>query len=498
MANDSTYKSILKTTSVFGGLQFFQILIGLIKVKIVAVLLGATGMGITNLYTSSIAVLITFSSFGLNSSGVREISELFSQKKNVLLGKSIRIFRILILISAAVGVIFLVVFSSNISKFTFGNINHSFSYLLLTIFVLTSVLAKGNIAILQGTRKIKSIALSSLWGALFGLFVSAPIYYFFELEGIVPALILSGLGTYLISYYYVRKVKFNEETVTSFEFKTIGGKMLALGFAMVFAQLLGQLSIYLTNNYIRIYGSVEDIGFFSAAVGMTSQVVVLLFAAMGSDYYPRLVAVCYDTPKMKKLVNQQGEILLLLAIPILTTFIIFSKIIIKILLTAEFVGIITLVSYISIGMIFKIASFSLGYISFAKNDKRTFMILEGIFSNLLQVSLNIIGYKIGGLNGLGISFILIYIIYFIIISVVSHVKYDFKFSKQYIQIFIPALIAIISSYLITGINSSLYMYFCGLLIIIVSCTFSIYQLDRLIGIISILKNLFYRLAGNKK
>lgn len=40
----SQYQSILKATSIFGGTQFVQLLVGLIRSKFVALLIGSTGI----------------------------------------------------------------------------------------------------------------------------------------------------------------------------------------------------------------------------------------------------------------------------------------------------------------------------------------------------------------------------------------------------------------------------------------------------------------------
>lgn len=48
--NNGSYSHILKYTSLFGGVQMLNILIGLIRNKLVAVLLGPLGMGIVALY----------------------------------------------------------------------------------------------------------------------------------------------------------------------------------------------------------------------------------------------------------------------------------------------------------------------------------------------------------------------------------------------------------------------------------------------------------------
>lgn len=61
MTSDNTdkkaYKDSLKATSLFGGVQIINILILLVKSKIVAMLLGPSGMGIYGLFTQTEAMI---------------------------------------------------------------------------------------------------------------------------------------------------------------------------------------------------------------------------------------------------------------------------------------------------------------------------------------------------------------------------------------------------------------------------------------------------------
>ena len=65
--NKSSYKSIFKATSLFGGVQFYQILIQIIRSKFVAVLLGPMGVGILGLLSSGMQLIQSFTNMGLAS-----------------------------------------------------------------------------------------------------------------------------------------------------------------------------------------------------------------------------------------------------------------------------------------------------------------------------------------------------------------------------------------------------------------------------------------------
>ena len=70
-----SYKSIFKATTLFGGVQLYQILINVVRSKFVAVLLGTAGMGIQGLYQSTLLFIQSISSLGLSGSAVRDVSE---------------------------------------------------------------------------------------------------------------------------------------------------------------------------------------------------------------------------------------------------------------------------------------------------------------------------------------------------------------------------------------------------------------------------------------
>ncbi len=53
----SSYKQILKATSIFGGVQVFNIIISILRAKFIAVIIGPVGMGIFGLLTSTLSLI---------------------------------------------------------------------------------------------------------------------------------------------------------------------------------------------------------------------------------------------------------------------------------------------------------------------------------------------------------------------------------------------------------------------------------------------------------
>ena len=93
MEGKESYRSILKTTGIFGGVQIIQIVLNLIRGKFLAVFLGANGIGINGIFTTSIALINMVSSLGLNYSSVREISKAYDSNDDISLTNVITTFK---------------------------------------------------------------------------------------------------------------------------------------------------------------------------------------------------------------------------------------------------------------------------------------------------------------------------------------------------------------------------------------------------------------------
>ncbi|MCH5719957.1 MATE family efflux transporter [Niabella hibiscisoli] len=176
--------------------------------------------------------------------------------------------------------------------------------------------------------------------------------------------------------------------------------------------------------------------FFQGANSITNQYLGLVFTAMAADYFPKLSAVVNDVPTRNSFINSQFEIVILIVAPIASCMIALAPFVVQLLLSKTFIAVVPIVIAMAFGVLLKAASYPLGYISFAKGDKRLFFWLEGVLGNGLQLLINILFYNLFGLQGLGYSFILIYTLYFIIITIVAKKRYGFVFQNTSIMIFL--------------------------------------------------------------
>lgn len=423
----NSYKSILKGTSIFGGVQIFQIGINLIRGKFVAMFLGPAGMGISALFTSSGQTIQQFASIGLNLGIVKEVA---AQKDTETFGAFLSTTRRLLLLTSLLGALICVVFAMPLSHLTFGNYDYSWQFMLLGAMIFFGVAGQGFLSILQGLHAVKLISATTITGSLAGLLLGVPLYYLMGTKGIVPAMVILAFSTLTAAWIGVRKIvkapkiKFNR-TLHS----PIAKKLLMLGAVLVASDIIGAACNYLVNLFIRTYGELENVGLFQAANSVTNQYSGVVFTAMMLDFFPRLSEASNDNSKVKFLVNRQLEIVSLIATPLICLLIISSPLVISILLTDRFLQILPLMRWLGVGVLIKALMYPLGYIAFAKDNKRLFFWLEGVFGNLLFLLLSCLGFYYFGLIGLGYSLIVDCIICFIVYYLVNNRCY--KYSLTY-------------------------------------------------------------------
>ena len=483
------YRNILKGTAVFGGVQVFNILINLIKGKLIAIILGPLGMGISALLTTTIGTITQFASLGISVSAMRELAQSHTEGDMHALSEKIKIYRRLVLFTGIGGALIAIALSPLLSHIAFHNYNYTIPFALLSLFVLCSILSNAEVTLLQGTGQLKKLAKSTLIGPLTGLLISVPLYYFFGSKAIAPAMVILAAITFLINHYFARKIPTEPIIFSWVKFKGLSKIWISLGLLLTVSTLLGTFANFLVNSYISHNGNITDVGLFQSARSISEQYVGIVFTAMAIDYYPKLAAISNDNNKVKEIVNNQSEIVILLISPIIMILIITAPILVKVLLSNEFLVITPVVKWMSLGLFFKAASYPLSYIPLAKGDNNVFFWVEGVFGNIILLSFNIIAYHFYGLTGLGISFLLFYMVYYFLVVIISVKRYSFSYFKGIFKTFFILLVIISTIFLLSLKTGPLYVL-AELGIFAIGAILCLIELNRRMALLKLIKERF--------
>lgn len=468
---ENSYKSIMKRISAFGGVQLLNIFLTLVRGKFVAIFLGPAGMGVSSLYTSSSNTIQQIGSLGLNLALVKEVaaSKDDADKLPHILAVALR----LILLSSLFGAAICFLLSPLLSRWTFGDSTHTSGFMFLSVAVALATGGAGLLSILQGIGAVKELSKASLVGGICGLLFGVPLYYFFGTEGIVPAMILLFLSMFI--FYGLSLKKYIPRHRITFNWhlhSPLVRKIIAIGLILLIGNLAGTLTGYIINAFIRYAGGLADVGLFQAANSITNQYMGVVLSALALDYFPRLSAGAEDLREMRDIVNRQTEIVSLIIAPLVLLLMASAPIVIYLLLSSEFMPVMPLMRWMGFGMVFQTLNFPLGYIFIAKEDKRVYVWLEVVLSNILWILTSIGCYYWFGLIGLGVSLVARAAIELPIAYLVARKRYGYSYDRHtlltilltvsiaaagFLCSFLPEIYAYISMSLLT-LTSAIYSF----------------------------------------
>lgn len=493
-----SYRQIMKSTSIFGGVQVFQIIIQIIRSKFIAVLLGPSGMGIIGLFTTTLSLIGNLTGFGLGSSAIRNISEAFGTGDNQRISVVIQVIRRLVWLTGLFGAVITSAFSPLLSRLTFGNSDYTYAFIWLSITLLINQIFNGQKVLLRGTRNIQFLAKANLYGSTLGLVLTIPLYYLLGVRGIVPGIIITSIISLVLSWYYSRKIYVEKIQYLSYKQTMIEGKsMLVMGFMISLSSLISVGASYLVRIFISRNGGLEDVGLYNAGFAILSTYTGLIFTAMSTDYYPKLAAESKNNDLCKQTINQQTDIAILILAPILVLFILFVHWFIVLLYSNKFVGINEMMQWAALGMFFKTLSWAISFLFIAKGVSKLYFWSE-LSASIYMISFNIIGYYFWGLTGLGISFLTAYLLYFIQVFFIANKMYEFLFSKSLIQIFVFQFALALSSFICIMYMSKPYSYILGICIFVISFIYSYKEIEKRVAIKSMIIRLLSKTKKNEK
>lgn len=487
MTRKNSYRQIMKATSLFGGVQFFQIIISVVRSKFVAILLGPSGMGIVGLLTSTTGLISGITNLGLGTSAIKNISEAKATGNDHRIASVIAVLRRLVWGTGLLGAVAMLLLSPWLSHLTFGNKDYTLAFVWISVTLLFGQLSTGELVVLQGLRRLQQLARANVYGSLAGLLITVPLYYRFGVRGIVPVIIITSFVTLFFSGYFAHQVKTEKVEVTKPMVMKEGRNMVTMGIMISLSSLIALVVAYLIRIFISHTGSVADVGYYSAGFTIINTYVGMIFTAMGTDYYPRLSSVAYDDVQCKENINQQAEIALLILAPVLIFFLVFVNWAIILLYSTQFLAITGMVYWASLGIFFKAVSWSIAFLFLAKGNGKLFFWNE-LASSVYSLALHLLGYYLGGLTGLGFSFLISYILYMIQVFVIAKIRYHFSFHREGVIVFVVQFFLALISFLVVKLVNDPYSYFPGILLITLTSWYSFRELDKRIGIRAVLRN----------
>jgi O-antigen/teichoic acid export membrane protein len=470
----ASYHRILRSTSIIGGASFINIAIGVLRTKVLAVLLGPAGVGLVSLYTGLMGTASTVATMGLGPVGTRQIAEACSKDdaRAIMVARR-ALFWATMLLACAGG---LVVWSlrSILAVYALGSASYSGAVGWLSIGVALSVAGASQAALIQGMRRIGDIARLNVFGSVISTALGIGLLWRWGKAGLVAYVLIVPLASFVLGHVYVSRLpRARTETVSLPELTREWKMLFRLGVAMVGAGLVQQLAqLWIRIDVARVLGT-QSLGQYQAAWTISMQYVSFVLMAMGTDYYPRLTGVIHDHKAARNLVNEQTEIATLLSAPVFIAMMAVAPWVIHLLYAASFTPAIEILRWQVLGDVLKVASWPLGFLILAAGDGKAFFLTET--TALLVLTGLITGLApMMGLPITGIAYLAMYAFYLPLVYWLARSRIGFHWSR-YVLILSTVTFAIcVAVDLVTALTRW------GMLIGCVSAAaFAVYSLGRI-------------------
>jgi enterobacterial common antigen flippase len=428
-AGRQTYGQILKSSALIGGSSLTTVVLGIVRTKAMAVLLGPAGVGLLGVYGSIVDLAQSAASLGTSSSGVRQIAEAVGSGDMDRIARTVSVLRRASLVLGLLGGLVLLAFASDISMMTFGGTEHAFALGLLSLAVALRVVSAGQAALIQGMRRISDLALLGILGGLAGTVISILAVYFFAENGIVPSLIAIAGTAAFSSWWYSHRVQIPAAPMTRRQLASESTALLKLGFAFLASALMTMGAAYVVRLIVLRSVGFEAAGLYQAAWSLGGLYIGFILQAMGADFYPRLTAIATNNTEANRIVNEQAQVSLLLAGPGVIATLTFAPLVIAVLYTSAFEPAVPLLRWICAGMMLRVVTWPMGFIILAKGAQTLFFLTELAWT-LVHVGLAWICIPSLGVAGAGLAFFGSYIFHACVIYPAVRKLSGFRWSPQ--------------------------------------------------------------------
>jgi PST family polysaccharide transporter len=407
MSDATSHRQILRSSAIVGGASVANIAIGILRVKVVASLLGPAGVGLMGLLASVMGTAATVAGLGLGNSGVRQLAA--SGGNDATLTAVRRALWSASLLLAVGGGAAVWLLRAPISQLVFGDLAHAAQVGWLSLGVALTVLAASRTALLQGTRRIGDLARSSVLGALLGALGGIVVIWIWREQGIVAFVVLGPAMSAFAAQLFARRLPTAANGKGIAELLPQWRSMASLGAVFMATALMTSAGHLAVRAMVTRQLDLESTGYFQAAWAISMQYIGFVLGAMSADYYPRLTASLEQPRVANRIIDEQIEAGLILASPIILAMIAITPQLVALLYSSGFGPTVDILRWQALGDILKIASWPMGFLLIARAERMLFFCTQSLWV-VAYVLLVWLGLPKFGLEVTGIAFVACYLL----------------------------------------------------------------------------------------
>jgi PST family polysaccharide transporter len=363
------FARILRTSALMGGAQVVVLAAGFVRAKAIAMILGASGVGLIGIFNAFSGNVSSFAGWGLGTSGVRLIAGAPEEEKPAKVAAVRRMGWTLSLLGLALALILF----WPVGSVTFDSSRYALEMAIVALAVPCVIASSAWSAVLQASGKIDSLAKVQVAGALTGLVLGLPSIWLWGTVGIAISIFFAAAVPAAVLWRAARaecpsSVVLSVEATDLHHLVQFGGALMAVGW-------LGQLSAYLVRLAIVRQEGLDAAGYYQAAYAISGSLPGFVFAAMGADFFPRISGAKTQAEAHNQL-EKQIQAGVLLGVPLIAVLLTLGKQCLSLLYADSFDPALPLLGWITWGVFLRLISWPLGFWLIAKSTPKYVIIIE--------------------------------------------------------------------------------------------------------------------------
>ena len=412
---------------IIGTSQVFNILISIVRIKVLAVLLGPSGVGLLSVYNSLLEVVEKTAGLGMQSSGLREIAT--SRDDEARLSRVRHVIFVAYLIQGTLAMTAVWLLRERITIWLFGEATRMTEVGLIGIAILIGLLSYAQTTLLQGLRKISDLGRVTVFSNFIGTLAGLAALWLQGESGLIWFILVQPLATVFIALHYTRHLPIPAAVRLSlFETWNVWKPMAKLGVAFMLGGLATVATLLIIRTHITQELGLDAAGHFAAAWGITMTYVGFILVAMGGEYYPRLTEVINDKVAAVQLMNDQAQLGLAISGPVFLLLIGLAPWVITFIYSAKFEPAVPLLQWLMVGNVFKFVGSVLGFSIVAAGRAKTFLFVELSFNIVFLVMVFVFMPHVG-LEVTAYAFVLGYLLHMCMVYLVARRILSFRWQS---------------------------------------------------------------------
>lgn len=454
-------KKIFLSTSIVGISTVVRLIIGILRSKVMAIILSPNGVGIVSQAFSFFTTASTITSLGLGAGIIRYISSCYKEeKKNLVIRQVVTISFILQMSVSMVLIVITILFADRISLIIFSTTIYADLLIVVALATPFATLTYLSESIFIAISNTKVFTLSRVWGYLIGFVPMFLLIYFWGIKGgFIQILIVSFVSFIFCLYYFVKIIPreyYLLENINELAgLFSAGGKIFKYGLTMLVSIFLASFSIlFIRSLIIQRTGPITN-GYYQVLVTFSASYLPFFTNALWSHFYPQASSISSSN----KLSNELSDTIRFLTIGItlvIATLLIFKRYIIILLFSHKFIDAVPFLESHLVGDYFYLFSTTLTCLILARGKVKIFF-LNAVFTNLIFISLSLLMFNDFGIFAITLSYAIAQLISALFVYAYNMKYLELSISNSSLYATFTSLVLLI--FMTSAFDNNKYFYF---------------------------------------